>query len=91
MKYKGSCHCGKVAFEVQGELNGATACNCSMCSRKGSLLWFVHRDQLHLLAPEANIGTYVQETRHQTPLLSDMWHSSVRRRHRSQGQPDGRN
>ncbi len=41
MKYKGSCHCGKVAFEVEGELNEAMACNCSMCSRKGSLLWFV--------------------------------------------------
>ena len=49
MKYKGSCHCGKVAFEVEGELNGAMACNCSMCSRKGSLLWFVPRDQLHVL------------------------------------------
>jgi len=34
--YKGSCHCGKVAFEVEGELAGAMACNCSICSRKGS-------------------------------------------------------
>ena len=58
MKYKGSCHCGKVAFEVQGKLNGATACNCSMCSRKGSLLWFVPRDELRLLTPESGIGTY---------------------------------
>src|SRR5215813_14209463 len=58
MKYKGSCHCGKVAFEVEGELNGAMACNCSMCSRKGSLLWFVPRDHLHVLASEADIGTY---------------------------------
>ena len=30
MKVKGSCHCGKVVFEVEGELNGAMACNCSM-------------------------------------------------------------
>jgi hypothetical protein len=58
MKYKGSCHCGKVAFEVEGELNGAMACNCSMCSRKGSLLWLVPRDQLHLLTSEEDIGTY---------------------------------
>ena len=58
MKYKGSCHCGKVSFEVEGELNGAMACNCSMCSRKGSLLWFVPRDQLHVLAAEESIGTY---------------------------------
>ena len=58
MKYKGSCHCGKVAFEAEGDLNGAMACNCSMCSRKGSLLWFVPREQFHLLTPEQNIGTY---------------------------------
>jgi hypothetical protein len=58
MKYKGSCHCGKVAFEVEGELDGAMSCNCSMCSRKGSLLWFVPRDQLHVVTSEENIGTY---------------------------------
>ena len=48
MQYKGSCHCGKFAFEAEGELNGAMACNCSICSRKGSLLWFVPREQFHL-------------------------------------------
>lgn len=58
MKYKGSCHCGKIAFEVEGEIDGAMACNCSMCSRKGSLLWFTSRDKLHLLTPEENAGTY---------------------------------
>ena len=58
MKYKGSCHCGKVAFEVEGELNGVMECNCSMCSRKGSLLWFVPRDQLQLLTLDTGAGTY---------------------------------
>lgn len=58
MKYQGSCHCGKVAFEVEGELNGAMACNCSICSRKGSLLWFVPRDRLRLLTAEEEIATY---------------------------------
>jgi hypothetical protein len=58
MNHKGSCHCGKVAFEVNGELNGAMACDCSMCSRKGSLLWFVPRERLCLLTADADIGTY---------------------------------
>ena len=58
MKYKGSCHCGNIAFEVEGELKGAMACNCSICSRKGSLLWFVPRDQLDLLVSEDNLSTY---------------------------------
>ena len=58
MMYKGSCHCGKIAFQVEGELKGAMACNCSICSRKGSLLWFVPRDQMQLLTPEDALSTY---------------------------------
>ena len=58
MKYRGSCHCGRIAFEVEGEIDGALACNCSICSRKGSLLWFVPRERLQLLTPAADMATY---------------------------------
>lgn len=58
MKYEGSCHCGDIRFEVEGHLDGATACNCSICERKGSLLWFVPRTAFHLLTPEDNIASY---------------------------------
>jgi hypothetical protein len=58
MKYKGSCHCGKVSFEVEGEIKSALACNCSICQRKGSLLWFVPRAALHLLSPEEAASSY---------------------------------
>jgi len=58
MKYKGGCHCGKVSFEVEGEIKGAMACNCSMCQRKGSLLWFVPRQDFHLLSPEDAARSY---------------------------------
>jgi hypothetical protein len=33
-------------------------CNCSHCSRKGYLLWFVPRTQFTLQTPEANLATY---------------------------------
>ena len=59
MAYRGSCHCGKVAFEVEGEPDGALACNCSICRRKGSLLWFTARDRLKLLTPEKDVSTYL--------------------------------
>lgn len=58
MKYHGSCHCGKIAFEVEGELTGAMTCNCSICSRKGAVMWFVPRDNLTLLTPEDAAATY---------------------------------
>lgn len=55
---KGSCHCGNIRFEVEGELESALSCNCSICSRKGSLLWFVPRSAFRLLTPEDAIATY---------------------------------
>ena len=59
MLYKGSCHCGQVAFQVEGTLAGAMSCNCSICQRKGSLMWFVPRESLQLLTPDANASTYM--------------------------------
>ena len=59
MKYTGSCHCGHVAFEVDGEIGTAMSCNCSICQRKGSLMWFVPRTALRLLTPDANASTYL--------------------------------
>jgi hypothetical protein len=59
MIHKGSCHCGQIAFEVEGTLEGAMACNCSMCQRKGALMWFVPRDKLRLLTSEADASTYL--------------------------------
>jgi hypothetical protein len=58
MRYKGSCHCGNISFEVEGELTQVVACNCSICARKGALLWAVPRDKLRLMGSEQGIGTY---------------------------------
>lgn len=58
MIYRGSCHCGRIAFEVEGDLTRVLECNCSICSRKGSLLWFVPRQRLRLSTPESDLATY---------------------------------
>ncbi|MBZ9908193.1 GFA family protein [Mesorhizobium sp. BR115XR7A] len=58
MLYKGSCHCGKVAFEVEGELESVVRCNCSICARKGALLWAVPHDKLTLVAWGDDLGRY---------------------------------
>jgi hypothetical protein len=58
MSYRGSCHCGQVRFEVQGEFDTAMECNCSHCSRKGYLLWFVPRPDFTLESPADALGTY---------------------------------
>ncbi len=58
MKHKGSCHCGSIAFEVEGSIASALSCNCSMCQRRGSLLWFVPLATLNLLTPDGNASVY---------------------------------
>ena len=58
MTYKGSCHCGAIAFEVNGDLEQVIECNCSHCSRKGFLLWFVPREQFRLRSPERALTNY---------------------------------
>lgn len=58
MLYKGSCHCGNIAFEVEGELREVVSCNCSICARKGALLWAVPRGNLRLRGSGQGIGSY---------------------------------
>jgi len=64
MKYRGSCHCGKIAYEVEGEIGPVIDCNCSICSRKGALLWFVPRASMRLLTPEGDASEYLFNKRH---------------------------
>ncbi|MEL7116054.1 MAG: GFA family protein [Pseudomonadota bacterium] len=33
MTVRGSCHCGGVTFEIEGDLPPAIACHCSMCRK----------------------------------------------------------
>lgn len=54
----GSCHCGAVRFSVEGEPGPVVECNCSHCSRKGLLLWFVPRQALTITAGEDRLGSY---------------------------------
>ncbi len=58
MQYHGSCHCGRIQYDVEGELTQVIECNCSHCSRKGYLLWFVPRQQLKLQVEETALATY---------------------------------
>ena len=64
MHYTGSCQCGQVAFDVEGEIESALSCNCSMCARRASLLWFVPRERLVLRTPEDAIASYTFNKHH---------------------------
>ncbi|MCB1214357.1 MAG: GFA family protein [Deltaproteobacteria bacterium] len=58
MKYQGSCHCGKIAYEVEAQIESLLECNCSLCSRRGYLLFFVPKEQIQLTTPASDMSTY---------------------------------
>jgi len=64
MTHQGSCHCGRIRFEVDGTIGSVLDCNCSLCRRRGGLLWFVPRSAFRLLTPEADLSTYRFNKRH---------------------------
>ena len=56
--YSGSCQCGKVAYEVDVDLDSTVTCNCSRCQRLGSVLAFAPRDSFRLTAGEGETTVY---------------------------------
>jgi hypothetical protein len=56
--FTGSCHCGKVRYEVTLDLGKVTACNCSMCGKKGTLLTFAPAEAFRLLSGEDALTSY---------------------------------
>ncbi len=48
MAYQGGCHCGKVRFHVEVDLSSPITCNCSYCSRRGSILAFTPAENFSL-------------------------------------------
>lgn len=60
MQYQGSCHCGNIAFTVEAAepITEVMDCNCSLCRRRGGLLWFAPRAALQLNTDPDQLGTY---------------------------------
>lgn len=56
--YTGSCHCGRIRFEVDGEIDHVSACNCSICTRTGYLHWPVAPESVRVLAGEGEWTSY---------------------------------
>ena len=55
--HRGSCHCGQIRFTVDGDFDHAIECNCSHCSRKGYLLFFVPKEKLRLASRRIRLNS----------------------------------
>lgn len=61
--HKGSCHCGKVSFEVEAPSDiKASKCNCSVCAISGFIHLIVEKDAFTLITGEGDITTYTFNT-----------------------------
>jgi hypothetical protein len=86
MAHQGGCHCGKVRFHVEVDLSDPITCNCSYCSKRGSILAF---------APEAGFtlergGADLTEYRFNTKTIAHLFCASCGMESFARGQkPDG--
>ena len=56
--YAGSCHCGRVRFEVDTELDNVRYCDCSVCRRRGARIHVVEGQDFRPLTPLEDLLTY---------------------------------
>ncbi|KAF9072379.1 Mss4-like protein [Rhodocollybia butyracea] len=60
--YSGNCHCGLVKYTInlEGpiEEQNVTSCNCSHCSRNGSLYIFVPKKEMKYFSGETDLKGY---------------------------------
>lgn len=61
--YRGSCHCGSVSIAVFAPLpDRIYECNCSICTKKAYLHWFVPKGRVRIEAAADALATYTFNT-----------------------------
>lgn len=61
--YRGSCHCGKIRFEIDADLDHVRVCDCSICTKRGALNYRVEEACFRLLTPIEELSVYQWHTR----------------------------
>ena len=56
--YHGSCHCGKIQFEITADIDHVRVCDCSICRRRGALIFRIPRNKLSLLTDWEALSIY---------------------------------
>src|ERR1700751_693219 len=57
--FTGGCHCGQVRFECTTDLAMVTACNCSICTKRGLHFAFLAAEKFQLRAGGDNLSEYL--------------------------------
>ena len=55
---EGGCHCGKVRFRAEVDLEGMSNCSCTICTKKGMLHLVTDVANFHLLRGRSTLKSY---------------------------------
>ncbi len=58
---EGSCHCGRVRFEIEALTAAVTSCNCSICHRLGALWAYYRPGEVSFTAGDGETVAYVRQ------------------------------
>lgn len=61
--YHGTCHCGRVRFELDARLAYVTDCNCSVCRRRGALWHSAAEQELRITQGADELTLYQFDTK----------------------------
>jgi hypothetical protein len=54
----GQCHCGDARFEIDAEINHVRECDCSVCRRRGALIFRVAPNAIRFMTPLDQLAVY---------------------------------
>ena len=66
--FSGHCECGRIQFEVDGEINDFSHCHCSQCRRMHGAAFATYagvaRDKFRYVSGESDIKVYASSATH---------------------------
>jgi len=57
-RYQGQCHCGRVRFEIDADIDHVRSCDCTVCRQRGALIFRIPPDDFHPLTDIEDMSTY---------------------------------
>lgn len=61
MKHPGSCQCGAVRYQVEMDVTRGNRCNCTICTKLGTINGIVKPAAFELLQGESELSSYGRE------------------------------
>tara|TARA_Y100001935_G_C17043520_1_gene378441 strand:+ start:177 stop:518 length:342 start_codon:yes stop_codon:yes gene_type:complete len=58
LKYKGTCHCKAIEFQINSDLEKIVKCNCSICIKKNAKMIMIPKENFYLIRGEENLSLY---------------------------------